>query len=257
MNILMLGDVVGQNGCSFLLQRLPGLRRQYGVDLTVANGENSAEGNGILPNSAQQLHDAGVDIITLGNHALRRREIYPQLEQDETLLRPLNFHSSAPGRGVCVYDCPGKPRVAVVSLSGTTYMDFAYQNPFDTMDELLPKIDANMILVDFHAEATSEKLAMGFHLDGRVSAVVGTHTHVQTSDQRILPGGTGYITDLGMCGSFNSVLGVRPELALARFRTSLPTRFENDPGPCRLSGVLLTIGQLDGKTCKILPINVE
>ncbi|MEG1686511.1 MAG: TIGR00282 family metallophosphoesterase [Angelakisella sp.] len=257
MKILMLGDVVGQNGCSFVTKQLPGLRRRYGVQLTVANGENSAEGNGILPASAQQLFDAGVDVITLGNHALRRREVYNLLDECDTLLRPANFHPTAPGKGVCVYDCPGRPRVAVISLTGSCYMDFCYANPFETADRLLCQLDAPIVLVDFHAEATSEKLCMGFYLDGRVSAVVGTHTHIQTADERILPGGTGYLTDLGMCGSFHSVLGVKPQLAMARFLTALPTRFENDPGPCRLSGVLLDIDDATGKTNEIIRINAE
>lgn len=257
MKILMLGDVVGKNGCAFLLEHLPELRRRHSVTLTVANGENAAEGNGILPASADSLFDAGVDVITLGNHALRRREIFPMLEQNPQIIRPANFHHSAPGSGLYIYDCPGKPRVAVISLAGTSYMDFTYANPFETVESLLPGIDARIILVDFHAEATSEKLCMGFYLDGKVTAVVGTHTHVQTSDHRILPGGTGYITDLGMCGSFNSVLGVKPELALHRFLTSLPTRFENDPGPCRMSGLLLDVNDQTGKTCEVTPINIE
>lgn len=257
MNILMLGDVVGQNGCSFMQRHLPALRRQYEVGLVVANGENSAEGNGILPASAQSLWDAGVDVITLGNHALRRREICAVLDEADGIVRPANFHPSAPGCGVYTYDCPGKPRVAVVSLSGNHSMDFVHSNAFETIDNLLERIDAKIILVDFHAEATSEKLCMGFHLDGRVSAVVGTHTHVQTADERILPHGTAYITDLGMCGSFNSVLGVRPELAAKRFLTSLPTRFENDPGDCRMSGVVISIDANTGKSYEINRINVE
>ncbi|MEG1942696.1 MAG: TIGR00282 family metallophosphoesterase [Angelakisella sp.] len=257
MNILIIGDVVGQNGSAFLGKRLPSLRQKHKVDLVIANGENSAEGNGILPASAQQLYDAGVDIITLGNHALRRREIFPMLEEREDIIRPANFHSTAPGRGVCIYDCPGKPRVAVINLSGSSFMEFVYQNPFDCADALLAEISAPIIIVDFHAEATAEKLALGFYLDGRVSAVVGTHTHIQTADERILPGGTGYLTDLGMCGSFNSVLGVKPQLALNRFLTAMPTRFENDGGFCRLSGALLTADNVSGKTTAISRINVE
>ena len=256
MNILMLGDVVGDNGCRFLLERLPRIRRELKVELTVVNGENSAEGNGILPSSARQLWNSGTDVFTLGNHGLRRREIYQELAEREELIRPANYHPSAPGRGFCIYDHPGLPRTAVVNLSGSCFMD-AYRNPFDVMDELLPQLDAKVILVDFHAEATSEKVAMGMYLDGRVTAVVGTHTHIQTADERILPGGTGYITDLGMCGSFNSVLGVRPELAINRFRTGLPTRFLNDSGPCRMSGVLLSVDHKTGKTTKIERVNVE
>ena len=226
MNILMLGDVVGDNGCRFLLERLPRIRRELKVELTVVNGENSAEGNGILPSSARQLWNSGADVITLGNHGLRRREIYQELAEREELIRPANYHPSAPGRGFCIYDRPGLPRTAVVNLSGSCFMD-AYRNPFDVMDELLPQL------------------------------VVGTHTHIQTADERILPGGTGYITDLGMCGSFNSVLGVRPELAINRFRTGLPTRFLNDSGPCRMSGVLLSVDHKTGKTTKIERVNVE
>lgn len=257
MNILMLGDVVGQNGCSFLMNRLPAVKKQYNIELTVVNGENSSEGNGMLPASAELLFGAGADVITLGNHGLRRREIYPLLEERRGIIRPANFHPSAPGDGVFVYDCPGKPRVAVINLSGSAYMDFVYQNPFDCVDKLLASLDADIILVDFHAEATAEKLCMGFHLDGRVSAVVGTHTHIQTADERILPKGTAYITDLGMCGSFNSVLGVKPELALKRFLTALPTRFENDAGPCRMSGIILYVDPHNGNISELTRLNVE
>lgn len=257
MKILMIGDVVGRGGCAFVEKALPLLRRTHGVDLVIANGENSAEGNGILPGSAQQLFDAGVDVITLGNHALRRREIFPMLEEREDIVRPANFHPSAPGRGCCIYDCPGKPRVAVISLNGSSYMDYTFENPFGCADRLLSEITAPIIIVDFHAEATAEKLAMGFYLDGRVTAVAGTHTHVQTADDRILPQGTGYITDLGMCGSFNSVLGVKPELAINRFVTSLPTRFENDSGFCRLSGIVLMVDNATGRTVAIERVNHE
>ena len=257
MNILILGDVVGQRGCEFMQNKLPSLKQKYKIDLTIANGENAAEGNGILPNSADQLWRNGVDIITLGNHALRRREIYTYLDERDDIIRPANFHHTAPGKGYTVYDCPGKPKVAVINLNGQQYMNTAYTSPFDSIVEILDQIDAKIILVDFHAEATSEKLCMGFMLDGKVTAVVGTHTHIQTSDQRILPGGTGYITDLGMCGSFNSVLGVRPERALNRFLTNLPTRFENDDGFCRMSGVVLEVDTSTGKTTKITPINIQ
>ena len=256
MRIMMLGDVVGQNGCAFLRQRMPVLRELYAPDLVIANGENASEGNGILPASADFLFSAGVDLLTLGNHGLRRREIYPYLEEREDIIRPANLHPDAPGRGWCVYDRPGLPRVAVVNLLGVTFMDWQ-RNPFDTMDALLPQIDAPIILVDFHAEATSEKVALGFYLDGRVSAVVGTHTHIQTADERILPGGTAYCTDLGMCGAFQSVLGVRPEAAIRRFRTGLPTRFENDPGPCRISGIILDFPNNSCENTQISRINIE
>ena len=256
MKILFVGDVVGQPGCEFLMERLPALKRKLGCDLTVVNGENSAEGNGILPKSAREIQDAGADIITLGNHGLRRREIYPVLEESDCIIRPANFHESAPGRGVAVYDCPGKPRVAVINLQGN-YMLESHENAFDCMDRILPEIDAPVKIVDFHAEATSEKVSLAIYLDGRVSAVIGTHTHIQTADERILPGGTGYLTDAGMCGVFNSALGVKPELAIQRFRTALPTRFQNERGPVRLSGVLLDVDPATGKTVKITRINEE
>lgn len=256
MRVLMLGDVVGQAGTRFICSHINALRTMYSPNLIIVNAENASEGNGILPSSADELFNSGVDIITLGNHALRRREISSYLEEHPDIIRPANFHPDAPGRGWTVYDNPGLPRVAVVNLIGTVYMD-PVRNPFDAMDALLPTLDAPIILVDFHAETTSEKLAMGFYLDGRVSAVVGTHTHVQTSDDRILPGGTGYITDLGMCGAFNSVLGVRPSLAIRRLRTNLPTRFENDPGPVRLSGVFLELDRKTGQTLHIEKVNIE
>lgn len=256
MRVLMLGDVVGRNGTAFVCRRLRLLRERYQPQLVVANGENASEGNGILPADAQDLLDAGVDILTLGNHGLRRREIYTMLEEREDIIRPANLHPEAPGRGWTVYDKPGLPRVAVVNLLGSVYMDW-HSSPFDAMDALLPQLDAPIVLVDFHAEATSEKLALGFYLDGRVSAVVGTHTHIQTADERILPGGTGYLTDLGMCGPFQSILGVRPELAIRRLRTGLPIRFENDPGPCRISGVLLTLDPQSGHTTDIQRVNLE
>jgi len=257
MKILMIGDVVGNHGTFFLAERLPALKRKLGAELTIVNAENSAEGNGVLPASADRIFAAGADIITLGNHALRRREIYSYLDEHEDICRPANFHTTAAGHGYCTYDCPGKPKVTVINLCGTCYMDTAHENPFDKVNEILEQIDSRVVLVDFHAEATSEKLCMGFMLDGKVSAVLGTHTHIQTADHRVLPNGTGYMTDIGMCGSFNSVLGVKPELALNRFLTNLPTRFENDTGAVRMSGVLLTIDNATGKCIDIVPINEE
>lgn len=256
MKILFIGDVVRQIGCDFLQRELPRLKRLYRADLCIVNGENSAEGNGILPSSAEQLLDAGADIITLGNHALRRREIYPVLEESDRIIRPANFHSSAPGRGWCLYDQPGKPLVAVINLQGNYILE-SHENAFDCADRLLEEIKAPVKIVDFHAEATSEKICMGLYLDGRVSAVVGTHTHIQTADERILPGGTGYITDAGMCGVFDSALGLAPEPAIRRFRTGLPTRFESTTGLVRLSGVLLEVDDKTGRALHIMRINVD
>jgi len=254
MRALLIGDVVGQEGCAHVRRVLPGLRKLYMPDVVIANGENAAEGNGLLPASAQHLRDSGVDIITSGNHILRRREIYDLLEEGDYVLRPANLHPSAPGRGVLVYDGL-RFRVAVVNLLGAAFLE-PVDNPFDCVDRLLEQLDCKFIIVDFHAEATAEKLSLGFYLDGRVSLVVGTHTHVQTADERILPGGTGYITDLGMCGCFNSVLGVRPELAIRRMRTHLPTRFENASGGQCLSGLVADFDDATGKAVRLERINV-
>lgn len=257
MRILFIGDVVGRHGTGFLGEKLPALRRLWEPALVVVNGENAAEGNGILPSSARDIFTAGADVITLGNHALRRKEIYPYLEEEEAIVRPANYHPDAPGRGWYVYDRPGLPPVSVVNLCGTVFLERVWENPFDALDRILPQLPAGVVLVDFHAEATSEKFALAWDFDGKVSAVIGTHTHIQTADERILPNGTGYLTDAGMCGSFNSSLGVKPHEAIRRFRTGLPTRFDNDQGPCRLSGVLLEVDEKTCRTTSIERVNVE
>lgn len=239
MVVLMLGDVVGQAGCQYVRERLPVLKKRYGADLVVANGENSAEGNGILPSSAEHLLASGVDVITLGNHGLRRREIYTYLAGDVPVVRPANYHPSAPGVGYYIYDnC--RMQLGVINLQGQVYMQ-TYENPFAAIDRILPEVQkkAKHIVVDFHAEATSEKQSMGYYLDGKVGAVVGTHTHIPTADARILPQGTGYVTDLGMCGGLHSVLGVQIEDAVEQMRTGLPTRFHTMQEDIRMSGVAL------------------
>ena len=244
MKILIVGDVVGQNGCSYLQKKLQELKRLHRADLTIVNGENSAEGNGILPASADDIFAAGADVITTGNHGLRRREINELMDREVGLLRPANYHRSAHGAGVYVIDKLSY-RVAVINLQGVVYMD-NIQNPFDYMEKLLGEVDAKIKIVDFHAEATSEKLALAHFLDGRVSLLYGTHTHVQTADERIFPQGMGYITDVGMCGARDSVLGVRPELAIRRLRTLLPTRFENAEGENLLCGLVAEIDERTG-----------
>ncbi len=245
----MIGDVVGQAGCDTLREKLPRAKAREGCDLVIANGENAAEGNGILPQNVRHLFDSGVDVITTGNHVLRRREIYDCLDSETFLLRPANLHTDAPGRGVCVVDRL-KWRVAVVNLMGIVYME-PLENPFSRIDKLLEELDTRNVIVDFHAEATSEKQAMGFYLDGRVSALVGTHTHVATADARILPRGTAYITDVGMCGGINSVLGVRPEQAIYRLRTGLPVRFENVREDISISAVCIDMDTASGKALGI------
>lgn len=246
MNILMLGDVVGQGGCEAVRRLLPTLKKQYSADIVIVNGENSAQGNGILPSSAKHIFDSGADVITTGNHVFRRREIYDILDrEDSAVIRPANYSPANPGRGVFVIDML-RFRLAVVNLMGTAGME-PLKNPFDTIDDILKTLDTPNIIVDFHAETTSEKRAMGFYLDGRVSALAGTHTHVQTADEQILPNGTAYITDLGMCGPKQSVLGVKPEQVIARFRTAMPTRFENPSGVQIVCGIAVELDEKNGR----------
>lgn len=255
MRILAMGDVVGQAGCEFVRDRLPAFRKKENIQMVVANGENSAEGNGILPSSAKHLFDSGVDVITTGNHVYKRREIYETLEREDGVIRPANYHPSAPGKGMYIFDGL-RFKLCVINLQGTVYME-SYESPFDCVDRLLEQVDTPNILVDFHAEATAEKLCMAYYLDGRVSAVVGTHTHVPTADEQILPGGTGYISDLGMCGGRYSVLGVKASCAMEKMRTRLPVKFENEKENIELCGVLLDIDEATGKTKTIRRIKLQ
>lgn len=252
MIILAIGDIVSKQGCEYLRSNIFQLKRFYNADLVIANGENAAVGNGILPQSARFIFDSGVDVITLGNHALRRPEIADYLEENERIIRPANYHRSAPGNGMVILD-KGAVKVAVINLQGTVYLD-NNENPFDVADREVAKAKeqgATIILLDFHAEASSEKRAMGFYLDGSISALFGTHTHVQTSDEQILPRGTGYITDLGMTGPYYSVLGVEPEIAIRKMKTNLPVRFSAADGPCTLEGCCFEIDNQSGKTVRI------
>lgn len=245
VNILCIGDVVGSVGLNFLRSKLPGLKKFKGVDLVICNGENSADGNGITPVSAQYLFDSGVDVITTGNHSFHRKESHDLYDTCETLLRPANFPSAAPGHGMCVADL-GRVRIAVINLIGTLYLE-SYRSPFETLDELLQTPDLPKIcIVDFHAEATGEKRAMGFYADGKVTGLFGTHTHVQTADDCLLPHSTGYITDVGMTGAIDSVLGVKPEISIHRFVTKMPTRFDLAKGPCHMDCILFTADEKSG-----------
>jgi 2',3'-cyclic-nucleotide 2'-phosphodiesterase len=229
--ILFIGDVVGRAGRQVVQALLPGLRAELGLDFVVANGENAAGGIGITPKEADALHRAGVDVITLGNHTYRHREVWPYLDEDRRIVRPANFLRTQPGRGTCVVERDGRT-LGVVNLSGNLHMQAA-SPAFVTVDDALREVgDAEHVLVDMHAEATSEKVAMGWYLDGRVTAVVGTHTHVPTADARVLPGGTAYITDTGMTGARGGVIGVRREQSIAVMRTHMPMRYdpaEEDP----------------------------
>lgn len=245
LRVLAVGDVCGSAGLQLLERELRRLRRAHGIDFCVVNGEN-ASGVGITPQQAERMLDAGADVITLGNHSYNRREIADYLDETPFILRPANDSPLYPGKGVGVYDTKAGP-VTVVSLIGRCGMAFGPDNPFLLAERLLQEIDTKLILVDFHAEATSEKLALGYHLDGKVSALWGTHTHVPTADDQVLPRGTGYVTDLGMTGPIRSVLGVRIEQSIATFRGGLNSRYETAPGPCKLEGVLFTLDTGTGR----------
>ena len=247
MNILCVGDVVGSIGCMFLRKMLPGIKQEYSVDVCVVNGENAADGNGLTPSAAQHLFDSGADVITGGNHIFRRQALYELLDTFPALLRPANYPSSAPGQGVCVVD-RGRYQVTIINLIGVVYME-PLACPFDSLDMLLKHAgNPKFCIVDFHAEATAEKKALAYHADGRISALFGTHTHVQTADEQILPEGTGFITDVGMTGPINSVLGIRPEQAIAKMHGKLPVRFSTAEGPCKLNAVVMTLSDTTGKT---------
>ena len=248
-NLLFIGDVVGKTGCDFLASKLSGLKKQYNIDVTVVNGENSSQGNGITEESADSIIRAGADVITTGNHAFRHRDSMHIYERD-FIIRPANYpEGGCVGKGVCTLDM-GAWSLTVINLMGTAFMD-ALDNPFTKIDEILENTDSKNILVDFHAEATSEKKAMGHYLTDRVTAVVGTHTHVQTSDEIILGGGTAYITDAGMTGPEISCLGADIGPVINTYRFHMPERFTPSANPCFLCGVVITFDEKTGKSHKI------
>ena len=247
LRVLAVGDVVGQPGMERIRRDLRRLIRKTGADFTVVNGENASV-VGITPDQAEDILDAGADVVTLGNHSFGKRKIVPYLDDSTRILRPANYAPQAPGIGWQVYETRAGD-VAVIDLIGRVNMDYTPDNPFLLVEKILKKLDTSLILVEMHGEATSEKLAMGYHLDGKVSAVWGTHTHVPTADARVLPRGTGYVTDLGMTGPAESVLGIRPELSIAKFRGDLTERYRWAEGPTKLEAVLFT---LDGATGKCL-----
>lgn len=256
MNILAIGDIVGSQGLRFLGEKLLPLKRECGADFVVVNGENAAvSGVGINEKAAQSIFDAGADVITTGNHAFRSRDYREVFERYELLLRPLNFERSVPGRGTCVFEL-GRRRIAVINLSGVSFME-PQDSPYDALDAALAGTDADIFVVDFHAEATAEKLALASYADGRVSVFFGTHTHVQTADERVLPCGTGYITDLGMTGPYESVLGVEAQCAVNRQRFRTPTVFSVAEGPCEMSGAMFKIDDSSGKCVQVQRINVR
>jgi hypothetical protein len=242
MKVLFVGDVVGKPGRAGLARAMPGLRERHAPDLVIVNGENSAGGLGITPKTADDLFSVGTDVITLGNHAFRRREVFQLLDSSERIVRPANFMAGNPGRGHTVVEAAGV-RVAVINLIGQVDLRAA-RSPFPEADAIVDRLEgrADALFVDFHAEVTSEKVAMGWHLDGRVGAVVGTHTHVPTADARVLPKGTAFISDVGMTGSRASVLGVRWEEALEGFRTQMAVRFTTAEEDIWVNAVSVEIG---------------
>lgn len=242
--VLAVGDVVGNPGMDRICYSLRWLKKKTGADFVVVNGENASV-VGITQQQAEEIFNAGADVITMGNHTYAKREIVPYMEDSDRILRPANYAPQAPGRGYGIYESKCGP-VAVIDLQGRVNMDYTPDNPFLQVEKILKDLPTKLILVELHAEATSEKLAMGYMLDGRVSALWGTHTHVPTADAQILPKGTGYVTDLGMTGPRNSVLGIRPDLSIAKFRGDLPNRYQWAEGPTKLEAVLFTIDSQTG-----------
>ena len=249
IRILAVGDVVGRPGTEFLKRTLPAYKKYAGIDLCIVNGENSAPGNGTTPDSAEDLLAYGADVVTGGNHTFRRREFYDYLDRRGcACLRPANYGSAAPGAGWRVIRA-AKYSALVINVLGRVYMD-NLDDPFRCVSDILSlpeAADCPVRIVDFHAEATSEKKAMGYYLDSRVSVVFGTHTHVQTADERVLPGGTGYISDIGMTGPVDSVLGVSKDEVLSMFLTHMPVRFSNPDSRCELCGCVFDVDNADGR----------
>ncbi len=255
--ILAIGDVVGKSGLEYLSRKLRSVKKLTGADFVAVNGEN-ASGVGITPRQAEQILDAGADAVTLGNHAFQKKEIFPLLDDEPRLLRPANFAPQAPGFGWRVLEASFGP-VLLMNLIGRCGMDFGPDNPFHAADRILREAGerAAVRLVDFHAEATSEKLAMGWYLDGRVSALWGTHTQVQTAGGRVFPRGTGYITDLGMTGPRDSVLGILPEQSIRMFLGYPRDPYTTAPGPVKLEGVLFTVDTNTGRCLEVKSVNLE
>jgi metallophosphoesterase (TIGR00282 family) len=255
LNVLLIGDIVGKLGRRTVAAVLPELRKELDLGLVIANGENTAGGRGLTPGKAEELYRAGIDVITSGNHIWENREIYPVLNNPSApVIRPMNYPEGVPGRGVHRHD-----GVAILNAMGRTFMGVSIDDPFRALDKALEDLsDCRVRILDFHAEATSEKVAMAYYLDGRVSAVVGTHTHVPTSDTRVLPKGTAYVTDLGMCGALHSVLGMDTERVIERFLTQLPNRFDpTENGPAVFNSVLINIDPDSGRALHIERVDRE
>lgn len=257
VNIIFIGDIVGKPGRQAVSRELHRLVDRYNVDMVIANGENASGGFGITTETARELFACGVHLFTSGNHIWDKKEALEYLKKEERIIRPANYPDGAPGKGSAVFTTPGGVKVGVLNLEGRVFMD-ALDCPFRAADREVAALTAvtPVIIVDFHAEATSEKSSLGWYLDGRVSAVVGTHTHVQTADERLLTAGTAYISDVGMTGAFDSVIGVRKEEPIYRFLTQLPAKFEVAKKDIRMNAVVLTIDETSGRALGIERINI-
>lgn len=254
MNILVIGDVVGKVGRRAVTCLLPEIKRSHQLDIVIANGENAAGGKGLTQESAEEMFDAGVDILTSGNHIWQHREVYPYLDSDAPVLRPLNYPEGAPGRGVLSH-----AGIGVINLMGRTFMPGALECPFLAVDKALKSLrESRVIIIDIHAEATSEKAALAWYVDGRASAVIGTHTHIPTADTRILPQGTALVTDVGMVGPRDSILGMQTQPVLDSFLTQLPTRFHaEDSGPVVFNSVCVSVDHESGRATAIERVDRE
>ncbi|MDD2679182.1 MAG: TIGR00282 family metallophosphoesterase [Candidatus Omnitrophica bacterium] len=255
MKILFIGDIVGSPGRRAVEQLLPGLIEEHSLDFVIANAENASGGSGIIPKVAEELFNSGVDVLTSGDHIWKRKEIFELISHEKRILRPLNFPSLAPGRGSNIFKSKKGKSVGVINVNGRVFME-ALESPFTTAlaaREELAK-ETKIIIVDIHAEATSEKIALGWYLDGKVSAVLGTHTHIQTADERILPQGTAYLTDVGMCGPYDSVIGRKVDQVLERFLTAIPVRFEVAEGNIQLHAAVLDVDEKTGRARSIVRI---
>ena len=253
VRILCIGDIVGRPGRDVLVKLLPGLKEQHRIDVVIANGENSAGGSGITPKQSKEIFAAGVDVITLGDHVWDRPEVNELLATQEQVIRPANFPAGAPGKGMVVFSTANGIKIAVINLLGRSFMRYHVDCPFRVLDGLLLSLKdvTPIVVLDMHAETTSEKVAMGHYADGRASIVFGTHTHIQTADEKILPQGTAYITDLGMSGPYDSVIGQTKEKIIARFLTSIPQKFEVAEGEATLHGIIVEVDETTGKALSI------
>ena len=248
MKILAVGDLVGEGGVKKLKELLPKIREEEKIDFVIVNAENSAGGMGITTKIFNELKALNIDAMTMGNHTWGKKDIFTFID-DPKLLRPANYPNNVPGKGYGIYNCKGK-KICVVNLIGRTDMNVLSENPFQKMQEILKEVrsQADIIILDFHAEATAEKIAMGYYLDGRITAMFGTHTHVQTADEKILEHGTGYITDIGMTGPIKAVIGMDIAVSIKRFETTLPERYKLAEGNCMLNGCIF---EINDETCRV------